>query len=196
MPPLPVIANVYRVALNYLHGGTAQIAVNVIHVRSASTNPALVALAIHSSMLNKMFTTMSSGALCKSMDLTRLDGTSAAYHHTMTPFSGQGSSGDFEPGSTAVVGFRTALRGRSHRGRLYLPFLAEGQASNGQLTAGQALVLLLGWSNFVNALPTKTPLCFLVVASYKLATATDVVTTPVLRAYGTQRRRQERVRYP
>jgi len=196
MPPLPIITNVWRVALEWLHSGTGQIAANVIHIRTASTSASAVAAAIAASFLNKMWTTVSSGASMHAMDLTRLDGSSASYHTTVSGQNGQGSSGDFEPGSSTVVGLHTALRGRSHRGRVYLPFLAEGQASNGLLTTGQATTALLGWSYFVAHLPLQTPLCFLVVASYKLSTATDVVTTPVLRGYGTQRRRQERVRYP
>ena len=92
------------------------------------------------------------------------------------------------------MGLHTAKRGRSYRGRIYLPFITESSLSDGSLTGTIASDLQEIWEDFMEGLVTLgVPL---VVASYKHATAELVTGTSCLAAVGTQRRRQSRVRYP
>lgn len=195
MAPLPTITNVFRCAFNWREASTGQIGVNVMHFRAPGFTAEEVATAVDSIGNLEYWSPMVTDAYMVQFDVTPLDGAGATHSQAPTHGGWGGSqSGDFSPASAVVVSFKTALRGRSHRGRIYLPFIAEAVISDGQLTGAQVTALNTGWAAFISSAAGAgvTP----VVASYKLSTAADITGTSVISGLGTQRRRQGRVRYP
>lgn len=195
MTPLPVIANVYRVACNWSNDANSQIAENVIHVLAPDSTDEAVGTQLDSNATGTMFEPMANNVGCQTFSITKLDGTSATYNYTLGEDNWiGGTAGDFSPASSCVVAFATGERGRSKRGRVYLPFIAEAAITDGSMTAGLDTTVSEAWAAFQDALSDVS--MTLVVASYKLVEATAITGFSVKSAIGTQRRRQTRVRYP
>lgn len=188
--PLPVISTVYRVALIWGHT-SGQNAVNVIHVRRISSTPAAVAVIVDANVTANMWAQVVNGASVNRLDVTPLDGGGATSSMAVSGAKWTGSAGavDFVPQAAEVISFKTAVRGRSYRGRIYIPFIGESAISNGAMVGTGAAQT--AWTNFVAALGTATTP--LVVASYQRALYTDVTTATVKPLAGTERRRQSRL---
>lgn len=195
MAPLPVIANTYRCALEWRDSATNQIAVNVIHVRQPSTDAVGVAGAVDAAAaINTAYHAVST-AKVEAIKVTPLDGSSSTFTRTTTNAHWVGEqSGDFIPGTSVIMAWGSTRRGRSYRGRTFLPFLAEALQSDGAISDASALIVQDAWESLDGNLITAG--AELVIASYKLAVATAVASFQVKSALGTQRRRQTRVRYP
>lgn len=195
MAPLPVITNCYRVSLDWKSSVSSQIAENVIHVVAAGSDAPSVATAVDAAFAANQFTCAASTASISTLHVTPLDGSSSTVVHNVTNAHAAGEvTGDWVPNVAAVVSLQTAKRGRSYRGRVYIPFVGEGAVTDGALTSANPPALVTAWDAFRAALVADT--MHLVVASYKHSTAENVTSEYVLAACGTQRRRQERVRYP
>lgn len=191
MAPLPVIANVYRVALSW-NGGDA---VNVMHIRRAGSTEADVMTALEGHVDDQdasLWNTVSSDFVVNAVDITKLDGVSGTQRFTpATPASWTGGrSGDRIPGYCTLVSLRTLKRGREHRGRLYLPAMPEGSQVTGFILDTNLPPMETAWRTFMLAM--KDSGFPLVVASYKNASAEDVVNLHLNRKAAVQRRRQAR----
>jgi hypothetical protein len=192
MPPLPVIANTWRCAVKWSEAG-GQTAVNVIHVKGAGLNWGIIAAAFSAEAEAGMFDPVSSSASATTMDITPLDGTGATITEALTGWVGNGDP-DWIPAVSGLVKLSTAKRGRSYRGRIFLPFYSETAQENGSVLGDWIGADSGKWSEFNNDLfagGTPLQLC---VASYKHATSevvTAITQEPVL---ATQRRRQGRLR--
>ena len=195
MTPLPTIANVFRVALNWRNSLPGQQAENVIHVHSTLSDAAAVADVVDGAIPVNLFVTTTSIAAPATYSVTPLDGHSATVDSPVSnPHAAGLGSTEYIPGMAAVVSLYTGERGRSYRGRVFLPWVAENMQANGILDGTHRAQLEFAWNTFIAELiASDTPL---VVASYKLATATNVTSAIVQGGAGTIRRRQERVRYP
>lgn len=190
--PLPVISDVYRVALNWTHSG-GQRAVNVIHIRRAGSNSAAVASALDSNAASAMWTDMSSGAVMQRLDVTPLDGASATYQLATSGAKWTGTTaGDFLPAAAGLVSLRTGLRGRANRGRIYRPFITETSNSNGVLGSGGVAAAQTAWNTWLTAMNAAGFIP--VVASYVHVYRQDITSVLVEATLGTQRRRQTRLR--
>jgi len=207
--PLPIIAGVFRVSLMWAHN-SGQTAVNVIHVAKTGGTAVGAANAIDAAVTTELWFNVSSLAHVTEQVVTPLDGSSATLHFpvTGTKWQGNASSSDMEPGPAAIVSLRTNNRGRRFRGRLFLPFQGEIGSANGVISTATT-VSQAAWTAFVLALGTATyPL---VIASYGYSLlintrahtisestwtpfATPVATALVESTFGTQRRRQGRLR--
>ncbi len=195
MTPLPVIADVYRVALNWSNDTPGQSAENVMHFHAVGSSAAAVGAVLDANVVNDMWKPVCSTSGVDSLSITPLDGSSATVLFTTESSNWTGETeGDWSPASAPVVAFSTGLRGRSYRGRLFLPFCAEGAISDGALTGALAADVQDAWIAFAGDLSVTA--VSHVVASYKHASATAVTAYTVASAIGTQRRRQTRVRYP
>jgi hypothetical protein len=195
MAALPTIPDVYRCALNWVDPPTGQIAENVIHISASGTDANAVAAAIQAHWTAGQIYPTASSVVLQSVTITPLDGHSASSSHPLTGSNFLGEwSGDYIPGTSAVVSFKTIRRGRSYRGRFYTPFLAESQCLNGLLSSAVITNTQAGWVAFQAALVGIG--MSLEIASYKHATSQTVTSFEVKSGAGTQRRRQERVRYP
>lgn len=191
--PLPVIANTYRVALLWSHSDLGSDAVNVMHFRKAGATPVDLATKIDSHVGNTMWNFQDSHAVVNEVDVTPLDGTTVTYPFLTgapTKWKGFSSSHDVIPQGAAVMKILTAKRGRSYRGRLYLPWVAETFSTNGVLDATTVTNMTTAWSTFVSAMSGDG--YDLVVASYLLETAEDAIAIACEPMLATQRRRLKR----
>jgi hypothetical protein len=186
---------VFRVALTWIETTSGQIAVNVIHTLHAGSTAAAEAAVVDAAAPTTMQRIATSGAIVQDIAVTPLDGTSATVHRATTGGGWGGQmSGDWIPNASPVISLQTGLRGRSHRGRVYLPFCAETAISDGRLVSPNSANLVTSWIAFqANLVSAGSQL---VVASYKTSSAHAVTGITCLAAVGTQRRRQTRVRYP
>jgi hypothetical protein len=197
MSALPVIAKTFRVALNWLATG-GQVAANVMHFLDVagghSSNQLMAALDSH--VTANMWQCIVPSAVVVDVAITPLDGVTATTHYNpATPANWTGQNGtDWIPAGAAVLKLTTGLRGRSKRGRLFLPFLAETQQQNGLLVGSTPSDMSTHWQNFDIAMAGNSPAWQLGVASYKLAEFNACDSPFCETAIGCQRRRQERVR--
>ena len=189
MPALPIIDNVFRVALRW--GVVRGSPVNVMHFYVAGGNPPALFAAIDAEVEINMWKTVSGDIAVSQVDILPLDGTSSTQSFiTGSPakWTGQGGVGDFVPSLSTIVKMKTGLRGRSRRGRIFLPYCPENKQVNGDLDAGEIATMQASWSDFLDDMAAAS--APLVVASYKLADF-DPVTQLIVEARGaTQRRRQ------
>ncbi len=131
---------------------------------------------------------------CIAYDLNAAD--SPSYTYTGVNGNAGGSAIDSTPNNTAgVISHRTVDRGRSARGRTYVPGFTENNIVNGKFDATTVTALLADWASIVAGVAVNG--WTLVVAQrfddgIQLATGvTRVVTTEIMsESPGTQRRRQ------
>ena len=192
MTPLPIIPDTSRVAFNWKAGD--QTAENVMHFGTVISDPADLFATLDAAVVTNLWGAVSTSARVDSVTITRLDGVTPTAEFTTT--GGQwegGTSGDWSPAAAAVVTFNTAVRGRSYRGRAYLPFLADPSNINGELHNTIQAIMQSAWDAFQSSLGVSAKH---VVASYKHSTAQIVNGYAVKTGVATQRRRQTRVSYP
>jgi hypothetical protein len=110
---------------------------------------------------------------------------------TGLPLAGIATSDNIPAQNAALVNVRTANIGRSYRGRMYLPPVAEGFVDNGKLSVTLAPLMRTAFVNLLSALDVDDfrPCVF----SKKLNLSTDIVisSTRVDRVLRTQRRRAD-----
>jgi len=191
--PLPIITDTYRVALNYTNTVNGLIAANVMHFKKSGGTSADLATKLNSHATNTMFELLPTTCSVTSIVITPLDGSSASYPYTpATPanWTGHGGAGDFSPQVAAIVKLLTGKRGRSYRGRVYLPWIAEAQSGGGGLNGTSKNTTTSAWTAFLAAMLGDG--WQMVVASYKLETSEAVLTTTCEGFTATQRRRNAR----
>lgn len=200
MPALPIIANTFRCALHW-SSSTGQNAVNVMHIETTASGktPLQVFTCLDAHVTAAMWAPVQSACFVDSVAITPLDGISATQVFGTgagppAKWSG-GTTGDFLPAAAVLIKLTTAHRGRSFRGRVFLPFIGEGATSNGFINSTTANNLSTAWAAFDAAMTADatTPQA-LMVASYKLAQANPIAALGAEAALGTQRRRQSRNR--
>jgi hypothetical protein len=187
---LPVIPDVWRIACTWRTA--SQHAVNVIHVldNTGTRDDAAVISYFDAAWQSGQFETVSSGAQLQQYDIIPLDGVSAT---TTFPVSGPTGGGGSEwiPASAFLVSLQTGLRGRDHRGRIFVPFTAETKQNDGVISVTSGTTLQGHWDSWRDTLEgSDLPL---VVASYKDASSTNVLSAVCRFKAATQRRRQQRV---
>lgn len=196
MAPLPVIEDVYRVALLWTDAGDGQHAVNVMHIWDVvgGHDADWVADRLQANVTSDMWALQSSNASIGEFQITPLDGASATQSYAPdTPANWDGGvGGDMIPAACTLVSLRTAQRGRSFRGRLYLPFVAESVQAAGLITSVLLADQRDAWTTFIGDMQGDN--ADVVVASYVLAQKGSVTSATVEAALATQRRRQSRVR--
>jgi hypothetical protein len=189
VPPLPVIDNVYRVAFNWTNGSAH--AVNVMHfLDTTHTVTELVGL-LGSDVQTDQFDVLHEDWSAPTCSVTPLDGSSSTTEHALANWSGV-QSGDYVPQVAAIVKYTTLKRGRSYRGRTFLPGVAEAASGNGKLNGSSFTLMSTAWPAYHTALAGHG--VNLVIASYKHSTADLVTSVLVELETGTQRRRMERLR--
>lgn len=196
MAALPVIADVFRCALNWTAAGGLK-AENVIHIKNVSGGPLTSADAFESLQDNitaNMWAAVSSAYTITSVTITPLDGTTASTEFATgggAQWQG-GASGDYAPALCALVKVVTAKRGRSYRGRVYCGPVSEAAQTAGIINPASVALMQADWTAFrANALTDTWPF---VVASYKHSTAELSTACFVESPAATQRRRQGRLR--
>ena len=164
-----------------------------MHFRNSAGNAPDLASKLDSHVAAGMWGTVSHLASIDSVTLTPLDGGGVSVPlvpGAVAKWQGAGGSGDFIPQACTIMKLLTARRGRSYRGRLFLPFVPEASQSQGTLVTGDVDAEAAAWATFMAAMAGDG--YDLVVASYTLATAEDVVAIAGEYKTATQRRRQKR----
>lgn len=192
MAPLPTIADTYRCALRWVDGG--QSAVNVIHVRKSATTASSIASTIDANVTAAMWGSVVPGASVTTLTVTPLDGSSASFvlNTSGAKWTGSGTAGDALIAPAVIVSNRSSFRGRSRRGRTYLPFTSESVVASGLLDPAKVTSMNTAWAAFLAAMVAAGAQP--VIASYKNADQVDWKTATVESTLATQRRRQTRLR--
>lgn len=194
MAPLPVITNVFRVAFNW-QGPRGTTATNVMHFECPAGFPlSLVAEGLDDAATVAMWDWVAATCSVVDIAITPLDGLSPTEHFTPpTPANWIGGGlGEALPSTAGLIKLVTGTRGRSHRGRVFIPFVGEGEVSTGLMT--DVAAVQAAWVAFSAALASDTPAIILGVASYKLATFSAITSLVAEGEAATQRRRQSRLR--
>jgi len=191
--PYPTISNTYRCALKWQATGIARPAINVMHLRKSGSSALAVFNELDAKVTAAMWQYADQNTGVYEVDVTPLDGTSAtAQYATGLPTKWKGGvvGGDTIPQVACIVKLGTATRGRSFRGRLYLPYVTEGKQANGVMDATTLAAMQTAFNTFFAALTTDG--FEWVVASYKESVATAVTGVILESRTATQRRRQVR----
>lgn len=187
MPPLPTIADTYRVTLNWnaAHGVEPR---NVLHFRKASSDEADLAAALEDHFGDAMWEPVQQDWAFTTVDILKLDGTSATQ---VFPVPAQGSltSGDGIVEAACIISLRTAQRGSRGRGRIFLGPLAESKQSQGIYTGGTTVGAV--WAAFADNMFLDS--WELVVASYVHADAHRVSSIHNDSVIGLQKRRRDQL---
>jgi hypothetical protein len=196
---LPVIADTYRCALHWTSNVAGQ-AVNIFHVKgphSGYPNSQAVFTCIDAHVTTGLWTFISSNLTADSMTITPLDGVTASSTIAITPaakWSGQ-SAGEAIPNMANLIKLTTAKRGRSYRGRLYLPNVGEPDQTNGKLAVAKVPTTTTAWNTFIAAIGTDATTSLIMgIASYTHSTIDPVINAFCEGTAATQRRRLTRLR--
>lgn len=192
MAPLPIIPNTIRCAFNWSASG--QHAVNVMHFHSLGDNIDNLWSALDDKVSSDMWAVVADAASIVTVDLTALDGISPTVSKVPTAAGDWdgGTGGNFVVNAAEVVKFTTDRRGRSFRGRAFLPFIAEGAIDAGTITSGDLADQQTAWETFLSDMGGVNHA--LVIASYLQVEANEVDTVLCEPVLGTMRRRQTRLR--
>lgn len=203
--PLPTIPRTFRCALKWLDPGSGQTWVNVIHIQAADTTTDTSGVwhdldaTVTAGMWGHTLTT--TGMVQAAITPLGTGGATQFYSNSGAAKWRGAQAGDFVPAAAVIVKETTTLRGRKHRGRIFLGQPVEGIISNGTLQSSLQGTMTTAWQTFLAALPSASvSVNTLVVASYDRAhagagaVATPVVGVSVEGTLGTQRRRQGRLR--
>jgi len=199
--PLPVIADTMRVASEgHLANGNKW--VNVFHIRKSAALTYAGAIVIADPLVFALYNANlgGGGALKNTWKTTQgLDRIRYTPLDNSTPttiighaLAGVSAVDPLPARDSCVVTWYTALRGRNHRGRSFLPpFTENDNDASGAVVAGTVTSLQLqftGWLNSFSGSGTS-----LVVASYLGAGSAENVTSLLVRSVFSQQRRRSLV---
>lgn len=187
--PLPVIAGTFRIALLWGTNSRPD-AVNVIHMRASTATPSTLFGALNATVAPGMWNWVSDQLKISRVVITKLDGATSSVEvatDLSAKWSGQGS-GEPIPQVAGLVKITTGIRGRSARGRVFLPFVAENRQNNGTMLTGD--VVTTAWEAFRTGFDTGDD--GLGVVSEKLGVFYKAESCAAEARSATQRRRQRR----
>lgn len=191
---LPVITNCYRCAFEWNSSDDAALnATNVMHFVQSGTDPASLAALIDAHVTATMWSQTAEHCHVNQINITPLDGSGVSFPFVTgsgTKYSGEVTGGSIIPQVATIIKMLTSQRGRSFRGRIFLPFTCEEVLSIGNIAGATITQLNTAWVAFHNAMHSAG--AELAVASYKLASARNVVAVTAEPLSGTIRRRQKR----
>lgn len=192
--PLPIIPGVIRCAFNWLDGASGLKATNVCHFAEVDNDPDALNTSLQANFTNNMWALQSNAVAMQSITYTPLfSALAGSTEHPITSIHAAGTgSPDYSPQSCTIIKLGTGSRGRSARGRLYLPFIGETQQTKGTIQVVDANLVTGAWVAFVAAMALAAKP--MQVASYKHATALPVSSVVCETRTGTQRRRQSQQR--
>lgn len=191
--PLPIIPYTYRTAFNWVGNMVySPTAANVLHFASTTGDEADLVARLGANVTAGMWKPVYDGGKIDSVTVTKLDGTPDGLVFTAPNTAAWAGSGGGQGMAqcAALLKLRTASTGRSGRGRIFLPWLAEGQQNNSTMEPSVVASCTAAWTTFRAAMEADT--WFLSVASYKNETAAVVTTIDLEVPTATQRRRLHR----
>jgi hypothetical protein len=191
--PLPVIADTYRCAITWVNSFYSRSAVNVMHFYAPASSAAAVWTALDAHVTANMWGAATVDMQATQVQITPLDGSTNTVIETpaaVAKWQGAQSTGDIVPQVAVIVKSVTSIRGRSHRGRIFLPYPAELKISLGLVDATVQSNTTSAWASFLTAMSAAA--VHPTVASYKLASQSQITGYTCERMLATIRRRQIR----
>lgn len=192
--PLPIVNNSYLVRFVWNSTQAPRAATNdmCFHDDAGTHTGTDLYNAINTNVVQAMWSGVNVNAAIYTVITTKLDGSAASLPHaTGAPTKWQGTTGgDMIPQGCGVVTFRTGFRGRSYRGRIYLPWLAESDQTDGTLLSANVVAAQSAWSTFMSNM--KTAGFPIHVLSRLHSTSTEIVSVQVQPFLKSQRRRARR----
>jgi hypothetical protein len=111
--------------------------------------------ALNANVTQNMWCGTTNAAAVATVITTKLDGSAASIsHNTGSPAKWKGQTGAVNGilGAACVVTLRTGFRGRSRRGRIYLPWIDEAAQNDGVITPAAVTSSQTAWDTFVAAM--------------------------------------------
>jgi hypothetical protein len=199
MPSLPVIPNAFLI-FQQLVGTNARAQMGTRHcvIAPSSTAPATVAGTFAAAYSAHLLYNLCSSISMGDTEVTPLDGVSPVQSFATSSFghTGGDSGVPLPYNNNITITWRTGTRGRSHRGRTFLPGInpANLSAADGHLLSSSAQGVFAGdAAAFLSTLATGAPALTLEVLSLKLGATTTVVSASCNPSLTVQRRRLEKV---
>lgn len=156
---LPVATDEYMVRLYWQTSSGPRTASHALHFRDnlGTQDATLLGATLLTNLTGNMWKLLAPSASINAILITPLDGVSTTFSQPFTAgnanVSGQGT-GDAIPQGAAVVSIPSAIRGKSHRNRSYLPFVGEAEQSAGTLTPADVTTAQTAWTTFYGAMVT------------------------------------------
>lgn len=194
MPPLPVIADTYRVTWNF--SGSEGVTPRIVqHFYSPSSDVDVFGASLIAVLEDDLFYPMPGAFEPETIDVLPLDGTTPTKTFDL-PEAVAFCSGDsdFSPASAYVLSLQTAVRGPRGRGRSYIGPVADSTIQDGHVFGPSHDAIQVAWANTLIAAAALDPLISLCVASYTHEEMNVVTGLTVRNVIGTQRRRQDQLR--
>lgn len=189
--PVPVLPNVWQARLVWSSASAPRRAVNDLYFLDEFSAYAADGVngALAANFSVDMWKNVTSAASISNIQITKLDGVTASTDFLTgsgAQYTGDGDTDLILQGSQ-VVTLRTGLIGRSHRGRIYLPWIGGGNQISGVINAGDTVIAQAGWTAFHGGMTTAglPP----VVVSRVLNASFPVTSITVQPFLKTQRRR-------
>ena len=191
--PLPIILNTFRCALHWTDPAFQRAAVSVMHFEAVGADIDDVWTSLDGHVTGAMWGQAKNTTVIDTVTITDLGASLASVVKTTggaAKWKGTSGTGTPVPQVAVILKLLTAGRGRSFRGRNFLPWPVEDAITAGTYDSGYRTPQQTAWNNFLTAMGADNvnP----VVASYKLASSELVTTYQVEQLLGTQRKRQPR----
>ena len=190
--PLPTIANVFRVAFEWTDDNDPHTATNVMHFLAPGKSESDVFDALDANVQGAMWALTHNAVQIHEVKITKLDGVADTFIFPTGDTVGWSGSGgtSWIPQVCALIKLSTGAGGRRGRGRVYLPWLAEGLQEGGVLDGTERAAAEAAWITFANDMAAAG--VALVVASYTGVAVNQVQAINVEALTATQRRRFHR----
>lgn len=189
MGTLPTISDTIRTTFDWVNTNIGRDAHNVLHFHSTAYNVPALHAALVAHVTAGMWDWVSDSSTITTISFLPLDGSSGTTvvdAPTTAAWTGASGTSDCLPQGAGVVKFSTGLKGSSHRGRIFIPHVAEGEQTNGALNDTAAVST--AWEAFRAAMNTAG--FQLLVASYTHSSTQDVQAVSADARLRTQRRRE------
>lgn len=151
--PLPIVTDVYLCRLVFSDANAPREAVCDLYFKDSAgghTGDDLFT-AFAASVRRDQWALQKTTTKLTNVKTTKLDGSAASRDHltdSNVKWTGQ-LSGELILQGANVVTVRTGFRGRSRRGRIYLPWVAEDGQSAGTLLSASVSAAQTAWSSFL-----------------------------------------------
>ena len=166
--PYPVIANVWRVAIE-LASSSAPTVSNILNVFSTAGDATELGDTWEGAVPSvNPWSYVANIYSAPSLSITPLDGVRSASAHSFAQGAGT-QAGQVIPEAACCIGIQTGVRGPQARGRIYLGPLTETSADGNNVASGTLTGLVTAMDDMIDALAAASPAILLGVASYKHA---------------------------
>lgn len=192
---MPFVLGQRRVAVRSTPGSAGLYAITTFAVASAHTDRLDLYADIGVHVSSSMFGAFTEDVKATEVTITDLDGSTQplTFPGWANWRGGRNTGPECIPQACVTVSEYTSQPGRSGRGRMYLPFIAETAAQQGYVAAADVASMQTAWDDFIADLLAETTPITLGVASRTDEAFYDIQSVVIRNVISTQRRRQSRL---